>query len=249
MGSFSHLALSSLEFPEEILPAIGDAYLHRYTAAFVRNPYLGRYGYTMAQQFLAEGSEISLLTLLENNNVPALEAILDSDTIEHTIISHILAKWDLCVDDQMRLANRDMSQDTAALFFHTPGICTMAKYEASERAGSGYSHSHFKPWERPHYEGHTRNRTYNYLPERERKQRGDRSVGVSDLETTLPVLTSRYRDARPLSGIMAQGLGTKGELAINTWLNFFGLTESDPNVPLKAAMSSARALANAALRD
>ena len=240
MESFTQLALSSLDFPDGMFPSIINTYALRYPQDLRRNQHLRAHGYALANQFLDAGNLDELRRLVLTGNHGALEAVLDSSETDYYLIQAVMNSWRLCVNDQMRLVQRDLLPVSAQDIFRSKSLefCAMAQYEASARSGLMFSHSHYDPGEPPKYLGVTHTKVmvaaFN-VPQDPPEHVTDMSMG--DIV--------KFLNFRSLSRVLRENLGVYGLRSQRNWSLFLSLLQGSPDVPLGSVIASARALANA----
>jgi hypothetical protein len=207
------------ELPRPVLNTALGHYGPRYPMAFSQNRFLGPAVASLTGRLLEHEDDISVIALIRTRNAHVLAALLAyPGTLSDTVLYAIDNIWALSARDAQKLATCATSKEALEYLLHVAAHATSkfgipAKTKAREQT----------------------------LPLKLNPPPFVNKDSVN--ETVLVSVLVFYRDFTLLTPILIESLGDgSSESSISAWSNFFGLVESDPEVPLQTVLDTARIL-------
>lgn len=242
LSRFLRLAFSSIHIPPAVLPSVLDTYMPRFAYAFAHNEHLTA-GVTPLVQWLTEDDDYNdLVSLVRTANPHVLDALLDTDESRYLVLRAVIETWLLSLSDQIRLVNRDFSPADLERILYSPDLSTKVLVELAQHTDQDPDFIRqlgaiVDPTPTP---GQSRAR-FTRPPE------DMHQVSVNHLDKTIALLASLHA-VTAISTAVNDYLGEGTDpLSLTAWLNFFGLCQNDPDVPLAAVLATALRLARAQL--
>jgi hypothetical protein len=240
---FLCLAFSSIHIPPAVLPVVLDAYAHRFAFAFARNAHLTGGVAPLVELLVKTDDFDDLISLVRTNNPFVLDALLDTKDARDQIFRSIIETWVLSTSDQLRLVDRDFSLDTVSRILFSPDLTSEARIAAARRTNQ---HPDF-------INSLSVIPANDVLAPKKSYVRYHRPTVDEDQNPTIHLgktisIFAGLHSITVISGILNDRLGDGSDpLSLASWMNFFGLCQDDPDVPLATVLSTARRLARAEL--
>jgi hypothetical protein len=248
-GKFLRSAFRVVDLPVPVVPAVLSIYKPQYAEFLAYNQSLGDRGVSLVSPKLPVES---LGELIGAGSRAVLECVLDSRERRHEALARILRTWRLSREDQLRFVNRKLGTYTRDLLldfgYFERDVLDLADIEddsEDEMLARGFVdgaidplfggpgdetvlYGECEPWKAMF------GTTFNTMEELL-----DMSIPSFGGNTDVALCVLNYA-GRHFSAYLGSG---SSPVDVRAWMLFFSLAESDPDVPLKSVMLSARRLA------
>jgi hypothetical protein len=230
MGRFLHRVLWNGKLPEAVVGPLLTSFGDRYGPALSSNIWLGGAGATAVAYWHDDSAR--LVDLVRTGNRHVLEAVLDLETIDDTVMFAICDVWNLSVPDQKRLAARLIEETSPYWMLLDPTLEHGARVAAARK-----NRRRLAPYS-----------TYD--------AQAAPAVTVLVAEIRDPTMAGRipqwgmtvaHTCTWAVEGMipkLAEALqGETPELTAASWVTFCGMIEGDPDIPVGEVAETAKRLA------
>ena len=124
-------ALENLIFPEKVLAHFVKIYSGNHSSALAKNQDIALYGTELVSKKLDADAARALVV---SGRAETLDAILATKDRREGVLDAIVGHWRLSEADQLRFANRALSESMAGTVLNDPSFTPAAKLLASKRA-------------------------------------------------------------------------------------------------------------------